>query len=68
MTTKEILSKGWNQLNKDLMLFSEEDLKKLIEAERKSQARLRVMVRLYHRYSKLRGIREKAELAGCARG
>lgn len=64
----EDLLKDWALLNKQVMTMSESQVAKLLEVEKKERARLRVMLRLYHRLSKLRGIREKAELAQVARG
>lgn len=65
---KDELLHDWSRLNKELMTLSESEIEKLLAHERKHRARLRVMMRLYHRYSKLRGIREKIELSGAARG
>jgi len=58
----------WASLNREIMQMSEEQVKALLDKERRQKARLRVMLRLYHRLSRLRGIREKAELAQAARG
>ena len=64
----EELLKDWALLNKQVMTMPEAQVAELLEAEKQGRARLRVMLRLYHRLSKLRGIREKAELAQVARG
>ena len=50
-------------LNKALMLMPEAKIAELLEHEKAHKARHRIMMRLYHRLSKLRGIREKMELA-----
>ena len=57
----------WIELNAALMSMEEPEAAKLLEAERKGKARLRVMLRIYHRLSKLRGQREKREIAACAK-
>ena len=45
------------------MQLSEDDVVKLFEHERKTRGRLRTMLRIYNRLSKLRGQREKREFA-----
>lgn len=60
--------RDWVALNKALMTMSEEKISELLAYERVNRARLRVMLRLYHRFSKLRSIREKQELGNQARG
>lgn len=62
----EILDK-WIELNGALMTMEEPEVLELLEAERKGKARLRVMLRIYHRLSKLRSHREKRELASSAK-
>lgn len=53
----------WLQLNEQLMGMPETEVQRLLEVEKAGRARLRVMLRLYHRLSKLRSQREKRELA-----
>lgn len=60
--------RDWVALNKNLMHMTEYQIALLLEHERLNRARLRVMLRLYHRFSKLRSGREKAELGALARG
>jgi hypothetical protein len=60
--------RDWVALNKALMLMDEANIQTLLAHEKAHRARLRVMLRLYHRLSKLRATREKAELGICARG
>ncbi len=60
--------RDWVSLNKALMTMSEKKIAELLAHERAHRARLRVMLRLYHRFSKLRSIREKQELGSQARG
>lgn len=62
------LLKSWLGLNARLMKLKEKEVLELLEHEKISQARLRVLLRLYHRFSKLRGIREKSELGRLANG
>lgn len=54
---------NWSKLNEVLMQLSEDDVVKLFEHERKTRGRLRTMLRIYNRFSKLRGQREKREFA-----
>jgi len=54
---------NWSKLNEVLMQLSEDDVVKLFEHERKTRGRLRTMLRIYNRLSKLRGQREKREFA-----
>ena len=62
----EILDK-WIELNFALMDMEEPEVTQLLECERKGKARLRIMLRLYHRLSRLRSQREKREIAACAK-
>ena len=57
----EILG-DWIGLNKALMDMSEAEVVELLNYEKKHKARHRIMMRLYHRLSKLRSHREKLEL------
>jgi len=60
--------KNWAVLNKAVMTLTEAELKKLLEQEQSERARLRVMLRIYNRYSKMRSIREKTDMAIGAKG
>lgn len=62
------LLKDWRLLGVEIMKISEEDVAKLYEMEKANRARLRVLLRIYNRFSKLRSIREKQELALSAKG
>lgn len=57
------LLRDWVKLNKEIMFMSEEEIDALLQQELESKARLRVLMRLYNRFSKLRGAREKVTLA-----
>ena len=57
------LLSNWLQLNQVVMMLRETEVAELLEHERANKARLRVLLRLYNRFSKLRSIREKKELA-----
>ena len=61
--TPEEQLQDWIGLNRALMFMSEEEVTALLKVEKKGRARLRIMMRLYHRLSKLRSMREKLELA-----
>ena len=63
MTKLEDILNNWTLLNKQLMALSEQQVHQLLEAERGGRGRVRVMLRVYNRYSKLRSQREKLELA-----
>ena len=65
---QDALLKNWALLNTELMVLSEADAALLLERERTNRARLRVMLRVYNRLSKLRSIREKQALAVGAKG
>jgi|DEB19_MinimDraft_2_1074335.scaffolds.fasta_scaffold03517_3 hypothetical protein len=62
------LLKNWALLNVDVMKLSEQTLIKMLKMEQDGRARLRVMLRIYNRLSKVRSIREKQELAAEAKG
>jgi hypothetical protein len=59
----EIALANWTALNALIMKLTEKDVVVLIEHERANRGRVRVLLRLYNRFSKLRSIREKKELA-----
>lgn len=60
--TPEEQLQDWIGLNKALMFMSEDEVMALLKVEKKGRGRLRIMMRLYHRLSKLRATREKLEL------
>lgn len=62
------LLKNWALLNVKLMEVDEDTTDLLLRREKTNRARLRVMLRIYNRLSKLRSIREKQELAVGAKG
>ena len=62
------LLKNWALLNVDVMKLSEQTLIKMLKMAQDGRARLRVMLRIYNRLSKVRSIREKQELAAEAKG
>ena len=62
------LLKNWALLNIKLMEVDEDTTDLLLRREKTNRARLRVMLRIYNRLSKLRSIREKQELAVGAKG
>lgn len=64
----EGLLRNWAQLNVEVMVLAEEDVQALLDLEKAGRARLRTMLRVYNRLSKLRSIREKRELAQVAKG
>jgi len=71
METEEFLQsllKDWHLLGVEIMKLEEADVVSLFEMEQQNRARLRVMLRIYNRMSKLRSIREKKELAVSAKG
>lgn len=53
---------NWTQLNLVIMQLTEKEVSELLEHERNTRGRLRVMLRIYNRFSKLRSLREKKEL------
>lgn len=54
---------NWARLNEVVMQLTECEVAELLEHERNNRGRLRTMLRLYNRFSKLRGQREKREFA-----
>jgi hypothetical protein len=70
LASQELASrlKDWGQLNKDIMTWPEDEILQAIEYEKKSRARVRVLLRLQNRLSKLRGQRERKALLEVARG
>lgn len=58
----------WQALNATIMTLDLNQARALLEREKQAQRRLRVMLRLYSRYSKLRSAAEKAELGQLANG
>lgn len=59
----EELLRDWSKLNKQIMFMGELQILDLLDIEKQTKGRLRVLMRLYNRFSKLRGAREKVELA-----
>lgn len=53
---------NWAQLNLVIMQLTEKEVLELLDHERYNRGRLRTMLRLYNRYSKLRSQREKREI------
>jgi hypothetical protein len=70
MTTSQAdeVLRTWQSLNARIMSLDLDETKLLLEREQLHQRRLRVMLRLYSRYSRLRSIKEKAELGKLALG
>ena len=64
---EDILS-DWVRMNDAIMELTEAQVEGLLQYEKDHRARLRTMMRLYNRLSKLRSGREKVELAKCAKG
>lgn len=62
------LLKNWKLLGVEIMHLPEKEVVTLYEMEKANRGRLRVMMRIYNRMSKLRSIREKQEMAACAKG
>lgn len=60
---KELLE-NWSVLNKGLHKLNEEDLIKLLQAEKKGKRRVQFMIRIYGRFNRLRTERERSELLG----
>lgn len=59
---------SWSTLNSAVMDMSEDELIALLEREKAGKARLRILTRILHRYSKVRGLRERLEIVKVARG
>lgn len=64
----EVLLRNWAQLNVEIMVLQEEEVQKLLDLEKAGRARIRTMLRIYNRLSKLRSTREKREFAQVAKG
>jgi len=58
----------WVDVNKAIMDMREEEAYEYLQREKATTGRLKLMLRLYSRFSKLRSAREKAELGRCAKG
>lgn len=59
----------WIKFNKRIMeIFDDAVMWELLDHERGNRGRLRVMMRIYNRASKLRSIRETADIARSAKG
>lgn len=59
---------SWSELNARLMEMGEAEVAKLLGRERRGAARPTFVARLYARFSKLRGERERRELMGGSAG
>lgn len=53
---------NWRDLNQQLSKMTEQDIKRLLDAELDGDRRSTVVVRLHQRYTALRATRERAEL------
>lgn len=53
---------NWVVLNEYIQTLDEKTIKALIEKEKNNEARPQFLVRLYGRFNKLRGMRERKEL------
>ena len=53
---------NWSELNTLIMQLKEKDMHALLEHEKENKGRMRILMRLYNRFSKLRSTREKVEL------
>lgn len=53
---------NWRQLNKELALFSEEQVLELLTQERAGRKRVSILERLHQRYTALRAARERVEI------
>lgn len=53
---------NWRELNKRLRDFTEEELIRLLDEERKGPRRVLFMTRLHQRYCVLRATRERLEI------
>ena len=53
---------NWSELNTLIMQLKEKDIHALLEHEKENKGRMRILMRLYNRFSKLRSTREKVEL------
>jgi hypothetical protein len=54
--------KNWRELNDLLCTFSENELQRMIEEERKGARRQSILRRLHQRYCMVRAIRERAAI------
>ena len=61
------LLNNWTALNAAIMQLNEAQVQNLINLEKSERARIRVLLRLYNRFSKLRSQREKRELANASK-
>ena len=68
LKSPEELLANWLLLTIALMQMDEQTVWELLEYESAHRARVTVLIRLYNRFSKLRGQREKSALARKARG
>lgn len=63
---KELLEAAgnWHSLNDVILTATEDEIYKMMQAERKGLRRISILLRLYGRYNKLRSQRERIELLG----
>ena len=59
---KKVTRVTWRDLNDSMATLTEKDVFKLLEQERTTHKRCRIMCRLHQRYSSLRVAREREEL------
>jgi hypothetical protein len=57
---------NWREINKVLPDLDEDAVLRLLDAERKGEQRVTVLVRLHQRYTMLRAARERMEILGDA--
>ena len=56
------MSTNWRKLNKELALFTEEQVLALLTEERAGRKRVSILERLHPRYTILRAARERREI------
>lgn len=56
------MSTNWRKLNKELALFTEEQVLALLTEERAGRKRVSILERLHQRYTALRAARERREI------
>lgn len=66
---KDSILRNWVKFLERIMEIHDDAVMwELLEHEQSTKARLRVMMRIYHRANKLRSIRETANIARSAKG
>lgn len=61
------MSTNWRKLNKELALFTEEQVLALLTEERAGRKRVSILERLHQRYTILRAARERREILSQAK-